>query len=102
MQQVAASAAVNPAAAQADSSPRDLFSVAQFAQRRPAWSQSALRYLILCAEDRIGASGERIPGNGLAEAAAIVRVGRRVLIDEAAFFRWIARQAKGARREAAA
>lgn len=80
--------------------PRDLFTVSQFSERRPAWTQAALRALILNADGRVNSRGERIHGNGLAEAGAIVRVGRRVLIDEAAFFRWIAEQqrnGKGAR-----
>ena len=74
--------------------PRDLFTVRQFAERRPAWSAPALRNLILNAEDRLTSRGERIPGNGLAEAGAIVRIGRRVLIDEGRFFGWIAAQQK--------
>ena len=83
--------------------PRDLFTVSQFAERRPAWSEPALRDLILNSADRQNSRGERIPGNGLAEAGAIVRVGRRVLIDEQAFFQWIAEQQKrssGRRRNA--
>lgn len=81
-----------------DSGPRDLFSVEQFAERRPAWSASALRNLILNAEPRLTSRGEHIPGNGLAEAGAIIRLGRRVLIDEQAFFRWLAEQSRTARR----
>ncbi len=76
--------------------PRDLFTVEQFSERRPAWSQPALRNLILNATDRQNSRGERIPGNGLAEAGGIVRLGRRVLIDEQAFFRWIAEQQRKA------
>ena len=72
--------------------PRDLYTVELFAERRPAWTESALRNMILNSADRLNSRGERIPGNGLAEAGAIVRVGRRVLIDELAFFRWIAEQ----------
>ncbi len=79
------------------SAPRDLFTVEQFSERRPAWTQSALRNLILNSADRQNSRGGRIPGNGLAKAGAIVRVGRRVLIDEQAFFRWIADQQKRAR-----
>ena len=67
------------------------------AERRPAWTQAALRNFVLNATDRQNSRGERIAGNGLAEAGAIVRVGRRVLIDEAAFFRWIAEQQKRGR-----
>ena len=77
-----------------DSTPRDLFTVAQFASRRPAWTQPALRNLILNSVDRISSRGDRIAGNGLSEAGAIVRVGRRVLIDEEGFFRFIAAQQK--------
>lgn len=80
-----------------DSAPRDLFTVEQFSERRPPWTQAALRNFILNAHDRVNSRGERIRGNGLAEAGAIVRVGRRVLIDEAAFFRWIAAQQNGKR-----
>jgi len=78
---------------------RDLFTIAQFAERRPAWSEPALRNLVLNAEDRLNSRGERIPGNGLADVGVIVRVGRRVLIDEEKFFQWIAAQQK--RRRAA-
>lgn len=74
-----------------DAIPR-LRTVAQFYEIHPAWSQASLRNLVLNASDRVNSRGERIAGNGLAEAGAIVRVGRKVLIDEAAFFRWIAEQ----------
>lgn len=77
-----------------DASPRDLYTVKQFAQRRPAWTQAALRNLILHSADRISARGQSIPGNGMERYGAIVRVGRRVLIDESAFFRWVASQQK--------
>ena len=80
-----------------DSAPRDLFTIEQFSERRRAWTQSALRNHILNSSDRVNSRGERIPGNGLAEAGAIVRVGRRVLIDEEAFFRWVASQQKHTR-----
>lgn len=76
--------------------PRNLFPVDIFAARWQAFSAPSLRNLILNAADRVNSRGERIPGNGLAEAGAIVRVGRRVLIDEQAFFRWIADQQKRA------
>jgi hypothetical protein len=48
--------------------------------------------MILNSADRMNSRGERIPGNGLAEAGAIIRLGRRVLIDEQAFFLWLADQ----------
>lgn len=77
---------------------RELLTVPQFAEKNRAWTQPALRALILNAEDRVNSRGERIPGNGL--SPAIVRVGRKVLIDEQAFFAWIVEQQK--RRKAAA
>lgn len=66
-----------------------LLTVEQFAQRWTAWTPAALRALIFEARDRVTARGRRIPGNGLQEAGAILRVGRRVLLDEAAFFAWL-------------
>lgn len=75
-----------------ESAPRDLLTVEQFSERRSAWTQAALRNLILNSTPRVNSRGERIPGNGLAGAGAIVRIGRRVLIDEQAFFKWIAAQ----------
>ncbi len=63
--------------------------VEQFAEANPAFTPAALRNLIFKAEPRKSSRGE-IPGNGLAEAGAIVRLGRRVLIDEARFLAWVA------------
>lgn len=81
-----------------DSAPRPLLTIQQFSDRHKAFTQPSIRNLILNSEDRLNSRGERIiPGNGLAEAGAIVRIGRRVLVDEAAFFRWIADQQKRAR-----
>jgi len=52
-----------------------LFTVRQFSERHPWPSQSGLRWLIFNAQE-----------NGFSKC--IVRIGRRVLIDERAFFRW--------------
>lgn len=73
---------------------RQLYTVPQFAERHAIFSEAALRNLIFKAEPRESSKGT-IPGNGL--ASAIVRVGRKVLIDEAAFFSWI--DSRGAERE---
>lgn len=51
---------------------------------------SALRAHIFKAEDRINSRGERIPGNGLAKSGAIVRVGRKILIDIEKYGQWLA------------
>ncbi len=81
-----------------DSAPRELRTVRQFSERFPAWTEPGVRNLILNAEDRVSSRGQRIAGNGLAEAGAIVRVGRKVLIDEQGFFRWLA-ECQRARRK---
>jgi hypothetical protein len=73
---------------------RVVLTVSQFSERNPAFSESALRNLIFKADERLGANGP-IPSNGLIEAGAIVRIGRKVLIDEARFFDWIEAQQGG-------
>ena len=63
----------------------------QFSSKYPAFSEPALRNLIFKAERRQSTQGE-IRGNGLIEAGAIVRIGRKVLIDEERFFEWVRQQ----------
>ena len=58
--------------------PRTLFTVRQFADKHPFTSEAGLRYQIFNAKT-----------NGLDSARAIVRLGRRVLIDEGNYFSWI-------------
>lgn len=76
------------AATAAHTQPPRIFTVAQFGQRNPAFSPASLRNLIFKADERQCSKGV-IPGNGLIEAGAIVRIGRKVLIDEAKFFEWV-------------
>lgn len=52
-------------------------------------TQGAWRALIFNAADRVNSRGELIPGNGLIEAGAIRRVGRRVLVNPGKFFAWV-------------
>ena len=66
--------------------PRVLFTVRQLAERHPAFPQGSLRNLIFLAANRKTSRGS-IRGNGL--EFALVRLGRKVLIDEAKFFDWI-------------
>lgn len=73
--------------------PPAVFTVKQFAQRNPSQTEPALRNLIFKAEPRQSTRGE-IPGNGLIECGAIIRVGRKVLIDESRFFEWVRQQGK--------
>jgi hypothetical protein len=65
-----------------------ILSVRQFHQRNPAFSESAIRNLIFKSQSRYSTKGV-IPGNGLVERGAVVRLGRRVLIDEAQFLVWV-------------
>lgn len=57
----------------------NLLTVKQFAQKHPAFSEASLRYHIFNEET-----------NGL--SAAIIRIGRKILIKEDAFFNWIEAQ----------
>lgn len=70
---------------------RVIITVRQFSQRNPAFSEAALRNLIFKADGRHCTKGV-IPGNGLIEAGAIIRIGRKVLVDEARFFEWVESQ----------
>lgn len=74
--------------------PPPLFTVGQFAERNPAFTQAALRNLIFKADKRHASTGI-IPGNGLIEAGAIVRLGRKVMLHEGRFFNWIEQQSGG-------
>ena len=52
------------------------YTVPQFCEKYPAFTEASLRWLLFNRES-----------NGL--AAAVVQLGRRVLIDEAAFIAWL-------------
>jgi hypothetical protein len=59
--------------------PTQLYStVKQFSERHPAFSVGSLRALIFDGNT-----------NGLNESSAIVRINRRVLINEGRFFDWL-------------
>ena len=69
---------------------RTLFSVQEFVQL-PEFSyltESAMRHLIFYSRPRFSASGDSVPGNGLLESGAILRIGRRILIDADKFRDW--------------
>ncbi len=55
-------------------------------------TESSLRHLIFNSRPRYSAGGDKIEGNGLVEAGAIIRLGRRVLIDAVKFREWTMRQ----------
>jgi hypothetical protein len=52
-------------------------------------TEAAIRANIFKAETRINSRGERIPGNGLAEHGAIVRRGRKVLLNPPRYMNWL-------------
>ena len=58
-----------------------LFTVKQFAAKEPAFTVGGLRSLIFNGNS-----------NGLVDSGAIIRIGRKVLIDENAFGLWVEAQ----------
>lgn len=71
---------------QAQKSLRLLLTVRQFAEKHPAFSEPSLRNLIFNAFPN-SSRKVAIAGNGL--DMAILKVGRKILIDETKFFEWI-------------
>ena len=67
---------------------QSLFTVAQFAEEEPAFTEAALRNLIFKADQRHASTGV-IAGNGMIESGALVRIGRKVLIHRAKFLGWV-------------
>ncbi|WNV04976.1 hypothetical protein RP726_00845 [Candidatus Methylospira mobilis] len=57
---------------------RKLSTVRQFSEKNPAFTQAAIRNYVFNAKT-----------NGF--DTCIIRIGRKILIDEAAFFQWIER-----------
>lgn len=78
-----------------DRPPRRLFSIKKFAGRHSDFTTtSAVTNQVFKAQPRHSTKGE-IAGNGMLEYGVIVRIGRRVLIDEDAYFRWLDAQQNG-------
>jgi len=76
--------------------PRRLFTLAKFAERHSGMTTlPALTNQVFKAKTRQSTKGE-VPGNGMEEAGAVVRLAGRVLIDEDAYFRWVdSQQSRG-------
>lgn len=75
--------------------PRQLYSLKKFAERHSSFlTTSAITNQVFKAQSRHSTKGE-IPGNGMMDFGVIVRVGRKVLIDEAAYFQWLDAQQNG-------
>jgi len=69
----------------------NILNVAQLSKARPVFTQASLRWLIFQAEQ-----------NGLAKSGAIIRLGRRVLIDEEKFLGWVLAHGSSAHSDKAA
>lgn len=67
------------------------FTVRQFSEKNPYFTELALRNYIFKAQSRHTSNG-KIKGNGLIESGALVRVGRKILINETKFYAWIEAQ----------
>jgi hypothetical protein len=63
-----------------------LSTINQFADKQPAFSAGSLRALIFNEHS-----------NGLAKSGAVIRIGRKVLVNEELFFGWVQAQAAGAK-----
>ena len=59
--------------------------VGQFVNQHPAFNTGGLRSLIFNEHQ-----------NGLAESGAIIRIGRKVVLDQSKFFAWVQSQQKAA------
>lgn len=75
--------------------PRRIFTLKAFAERHASFlTLAALTNQVFKAKPRKSTKGD-IPGNGLEEAGAIIRLAGRVLIDEDRYFAWIDAQQEG-------
>ncbi|MDP2785000.1 MAG: hypothetical protein Q8O38_10480 [Sulfurimicrobium sp.] len=76
-------------AAYPDRPPRRLFTLPKFAEKHSDFvTISAITNQVFRSQPRHSTRGV-IPGNKMLDYGVIVRIGRRVLIDEAAYFRWL-------------
>lgn len=57
---------------------RTLLTVKQLAEKHPAFPEGGIRWQLFNAAQ-----------NGLAKSGAVIRVGRKVLIDESRYFDWL-------------
>ena len=71
--------------------------VEQFSNDNPCFTASSLRNLIFKGDARQSTNG-LITGNGLLEIGAVIRIGRKVLINEDRFYQWIESQNIGSQK----
>jgi len=63
--------------------------IKQAAELRPEHTEAGWRDLRFKAADRTNSRGERIPGNGTAAAGVWVQIGRKIIVDLAAYDRYM-------------
>lgn len=69
--------------------PRRLFTPKKFVERHSDHNtDSSFRDLMFHAKTRHSTKGE-VPGNGMLDFRVIIRIGRKILIDEDAYFQWL-------------
>ncbi|SEN29739.1 hypothetical protein SAMN05216404_103298 [Nitrosospira multiformis] len=79
-------------------SPRPLYTLRKFAERNSNFTTlSAITNQHFKSRPRFSTSGI-VPGNGMHDFGVFVRIGRRVLVDEEAYFRWLHAQQNGDRK----
>jgi len=54
---------------------------------------AAIRSHVFKSQDRLNSRGEKIPGNGLAASGALIRKGRKILLDLDRYGAWLAGRA---------
>lgn len=59
------------------------------------FTEASLRHLVFKAFPRKNSKGEAIATNGLYEAGAIIKIGRKILIDLDRFDQWVEQRRQG-------
>ena len=72
-----------------DSNNLELLTVSQFSKKYPAIPEGGLRHQIFHSGSAQISSNSQIPGNGLQEVGAIMRIGRRVYLVPQRYFLWV-------------
>jgi hypothetical protein len=67
---------------------RNLLTINQLAAKHPAFTAPAIRNYIFKSSPVVTSKGT-VPGNGF--DSCIIRIGRKILIDEEKFFHWVDR-----------
>lgn len=63
--------------------------LSQMKRYSAVFTEQRLRALLVSARPRLSARGGYLPANGLYEAGAVVRVGKRIYFDTSSFEAWV-------------